>query len=96
MAKTRHTWMLAQEKIVSGDYDLVILDEFTYPPTFGWLDVSEVIAWLREHKPSMLHLVITGRDAPPELIEFADLVTDMRQVKHPFDQGIRAQPGIEF
>jgi cob(I)alamin adenosyltransferase len=63
---------------------------------YGWLDVAEVIAWLREHKPPTLHLIITGRDALPALIEFADLVTEMRKVKHPFDQGIRAQPGIEF
>lgn len=94
--KARHAWGLAQEKVASGDYDLIILDEFTYPLKFGWLDAADVISWLQEHKPPMLHLVITGRDAPPALTEFADLVTEMRQVKHPFDQGIRAQPGIEF
>ena len=55
------------------------------------------MSWLREHKPDSLHLVITGRDAPEELVEYADLVTEMRLVKHPFeDQGINAQPGIEF
>lgn len=95
-AKALHAWEVAQEKIASGDYDLIILDEFTYPLKFGWLDTKDVILWLRENKPSMLHLVITGRDAPPELIEFADLVTEMRKVKHPFDEGVRAQPGIEF
>ncbi len=95
-AKARHGWQLAQEKIASGDYDVVLLDEFTYPLKYGWLDTGEVIAWLRAHKPPMTHVVITGRDAPPELIEFADLVTEMRKVKHPFDRGIRAQPGIEF
>jgi cob(I)alamin adenosyltransferase len=59
--------------------------------------VHAVIAWLREHKPPMLHLVITGRDAPPELIDYADLVTEMRLVKHPYhDQGVRAQAGIEY
>lgn len=96
IAKARHAWTVAQEKIASGDYDLIILDEFTYPLKFEWLDVADVIAWLREHKPSMMHLIITGRDAPPGLIEFADLVTEMRKVKHPFDRGTRAQPGIEF
>lgn len=96
VAKALHAWEVVQEKIASGDYDLVILDEFTYPLKFGWLDTEEVIAWLRENKPPMLHLIITGRDAPPELVDFADLVTEMRKVKHPFDQGIRAQPGIEF
>lgn len=96
VAKALHAWEVAQEKTASGDYDLVILDEFTYPLKYGWLDTAEVIAWLQEHKPPMLHLIITGRDAPPELIDFADLVIEMREVKHPFDQGLRAQPGIEF
>ena len=74
-----------------------MLDEFTYPMTFGWVDTDEVVSWLRDHKPEMLHLVITGRDAPEALVEFADLVTEMRLVKHPFkEQGIKAQPGIEF
>lgn len=60
----------------------------TYPLSFGWLDA---------HRPPMLHLVITGRDALPELVEYADLVTEMRQIKHPYQQqGIRAQPGIEY
>jgi cob(I)alamin adenosyltransferase len=96
-AKAQHGWARAQEKIVSGRYDVVILDEFTYTFKYGWLDVHAVIAWLREHKPPMLHLVITGRDAPPELIDYADLVTEMRLVKHPYhDQGIRAQAGIEY
>jgi cob(I)alamin adenosyltransferase len=96
IAKARHAWELAQEKIASGSYDLILLDEFTYPLAYGWLNAGEVIAWLREHKPEMMHLVITGRGAPPELVQFADLVTEMTNVKHPFDQGIRAQPGIEF
>lgn len=96
VAKSRHAWTVAQEKIASGDYNLVILDEFTYPLKFGWLDVDDVIAWLRDHKPSIVHLIVTGRDAPPALIEFADLVTEMQKIKHPFDSGIRAQPGIEY
>lgn len=95
-AKARHGWAIARQKIVSGAYDLIILDEFTYALTFGWLDVDAVVAWLRENKPEMLHLIITGRDAPDALVEYADLVTEMRLVKHPFDQGIHAQPGIEF
>jgi cob(I)alamin adenosyltransferase len=96
IAKARHGWQMAQEKIGSGDYDLILLDEFTYPLHFGWLDVHEVIDWLRNNKPPELHLVITGRSAPPELVEYADLVTEMAVIKHPFDQGITAQPGIEF
>lgn len=89
-------WRLAQEMISSGDYDLVVLDEFTYPVSYGWLPVTEVIGWLREHRPPGLDLVITGRDAVPELIAFADLVTEMREIKHPFNRGVRARRGIEF
>ena len=96
-ARALHAWKLAQEKIASGGYDLIVLDEFTYPLHFGWLDVKEVIAWLREHKPPMMHLIITGREASQELIDYADLVTEMKKIKHPYEeQGIPAQAGIEF
>lgn len=96
-AKALHGWETAKARIVSGDYDVFLLDEFTYVLHFGWLDTQEVVAWIRDHKPPMLHLIITGRDAPQALIDAADLVTEMRDVKHPFrDQGIGAQPGIEF
>lgn len=96
IAKARHGWQLAQEKIASGAYDLIVLDEFTYPLHFGWLDAAQVIAWLQAHRPADLHLVITGRYAPPALLEYADLVTEMNVIKHPYDRGIPAQPGIEF
>jgi len=89
-------WALAQERIASGRYDLVLLDEFTYPLAFGWLDPEEVVAWLRAHKPPHTHLIITGRNAPQALLDYADLVTEMRKVKHPYDRGLRAQPGIDF
>jgi cob(I)alamin adenosyltransferase len=96
-AKALHGWQTAKQKIASGDYDIFLLDEFTYVMHFGWLDAEEVVAWLRANKPPMLHLIITGRDAPVALIDFADLVTEMREIKHPYnDQGIRAQKGIEF
>ncbi|MBS1252228.1 MAG: Cob(I)yrinic acid a,c-diamide adenosyltransferase [Anaerolineales bacterium] len=95
-AKATHAWEVARDKIASGAYDLIILDEFTYLLKFGWLDTDEVVDWLRENKPPMLHLIITGRDAPPALVDFADLVTDMHKIKHPFDEGVRAQSGIEF
>ncbi|TAJ20181.1 MAG: cob(I)yrinic acid a,c-diamide adenosyltransferase [Dehalococcoidia bacterium] len=96
-ALARAGWARAQEVIMTGEHGLVILDEFTYPLHYGWLDTAEVLAWIAEHKPPMLHLAITGRYAPEALIEAADLVTEMRLVKHPFkEQGIRAQPGIEF
>lgn len=96
-ARARHGWQVAQERIVHSGYDLLVLDEFTYPLHYGWLDVNEVLAWLEEHKPPMLHLIITGRYASQALIDFADLVTEMREIKHPFrEQGIRAQVGIEY
>jgi cob(I)alamin adenosyltransferase len=96
IAHAREGWRLAQEKILSDDYDLILLDEFTYPLHLGWLEVEEVITWLKANKPLRLHLLITGRDAPQELIDYADLVTEMTSVKHPFDQGVPAQPGVEF
>ena len=93
----RAGWARAQELIAADDHAVVILDEFTYPMNYGWVDTDEVVSWLRANKPEMLHLVITGRDAPGPLVEFADLVTEMRPVKHPFEeQGIKAQPGVEF
>lgn len=96
-AKAVHGWEIAKQKISSDQYDVFLLDEFTYVMHYGWLDASEVVAWLSENKPPMLHLIITGRYAPPELIAYADLVTEMTLVKHPFkEQGIRAQRGIEF
>jgi len=96
-ARARHTWTVCQDRIVNGGYDVLILDEFTYLLHYGWLDGNEALAWLEANKPPMLHLVITGRHAPRNLIDFADLVTEMRAIKHPFaEQGIRAQPGIEY
>lgn len=96
-AKAIHGWETAKARIASGEYDVFLLDEFTYALTYGWIETAEVIEWLRQHKPPMLHLIITGRNAPQALIDFADLVTEMREVKHPFrDQGIRAQKGIEY
>ncbi len=93
----RHGWALAQQKIVSGDYDLIVLDEFTYAIKYGWLEAGEVVAWLAANKPPMLHLVITGRDAPQELVDHADLVSRIEAVKHPLrEQGIRGQAGIEY
>jgi cob(I)alamin adenosyltransferase len=96
-ARARHGWQIAQERIVHGNYDLLILDEFTYPLHYGWLDTAAVIDWLKANKPPMLHLIITGRYAPQALVDYADLVTEMRAIKHPLsEQGIRAQAGIEY
>lgn len=91
----RECWEQCKAKMLSGQYDIVILDEMTYAFHYGWLSLDEVIDTLRS-RPPMQHVVITGRDAPQALIDFADLVTEMRKIKHPLDQGIRAQAGIEY
>jgi cob(I)alamin adenosyltransferase len=88
-------WNLAKEKISSDAYDLIVLDELTYLIGLGILAEDEVVALFRA-RPQRLHLVITGRDASQGLIEYADLVTEMRAIKHPFQKGIKAQKGIEF
>ena len=94
-ALARDLWGQCKDKIASGDYDVVLLDEFTYPLAYGWLPTDEVIEFLKQ-RPARTHVIITGRDAPQDLIDYADLVTEMREIKHPFQQGIKAQPGIEF
>ncbi len=88
-------WQTARNLIDSGDFQLVILDELTYLCTWGWVDVAEVVAAV-EGRPSRVNLVITGRDAAPELIEVADTVTEMREVKHAYRQGIAAKRGIDY
>jgi cob(I)alamin adenosyltransferase len=94
-AKGRHAWQVAREKLASGHYDLLILDELTYAVSYGWVDVDDVVAGLRERAPKT-NVVITGRNAAPELIDLADTVTEMRKVKHVFDRGVRAKKGIEY
>ena len=91
----RAHWDDCKEVISTGGYDVVVLDEFTYPLHYGWIPVEDVIDVLKQ-RPAMQHIVITGRNAPDALIEFADLVTEMKVVKHPYDEGIKAQPGVEF
>ena len=88
-------WEICKERMVSGDYDILILDEFTYALHYGWIPVEDALDALRS-RPPRLHVIITGRYAPQELIDFADLVTEMREIKHPYKQGLKAQPGIDF
>jgi len=89
-------WMRVKETLAAGTYDVLILDELTYCLTYRWLDEHEVITALQA-RPIGTHVVVTGRDASPALIEAADLVTEMRVIKHPYrEQGIAAQPGIEL
>ncbi|MGH9279439.1 MAG: cob(I)yrinic acid a,c-diamide adenosyltransferase [Acidimicrobiales bacterium] len=94
-AKGRHAWEVARDKLASGDYDLLILDELTYAVKYGWVPVGDVVDGIRGRAPRT-NVVITGRDAPEEVIEVADTVTEMRKVKHAFDQGITAKKGIEY
>ena len=87
-------WAEVCKKLADPSIDLVILDEFTYAFKFGWLELDPVIEALR-NRPAMQHVIITGRAAPPALVEVADTVTEMGMVKHAFQQGIKAMPGIE-
>lgn len=95
IATSKKTWDFCKEAIQGKRYDMVILDEINYVLGYGFLDLEEVITTLRK-KPDSVHVVLTGRNAPKELIEIADLVTEMKEIKHPFKKGIVAQRGIEF
>ena len=87
-------WAKAKAAILSGEYDLVVLDEVTYPLNWGWLELEDVIATL-EARPKKMHVVLTGRDAPERLIALADTVTEMTKIKHAFEADVPAQRGIE-
>jgi cob(I)alamin adenosyltransferase len=86
---------LAKEKIKSDKYDLIVLDEVTYLSNYKFIDINELIEVLK-NKPERLNIILTGRDADPKLIEIADTVTEMKKIKHCFDDGIKAKKGIEF
>lgn len=88
-------WERARSVIQSGEYGLVVLDEITYPINWGWIDIGDVVAVL-EGRPDTVSVILTGRDAAEQLIEVAHTVTEMRNVKHAFDQGIMAKRGIDY
>ena len=88
-------WDLAREKLLSNEYFMVLLDELTYLMTLGFIKIDTILDAI-SHRREDLHVVVTGRYAPQKLIEIADLVTDMHEVKHPYRNGILAQKGIEF
>ncbi len=94
-AAAREAWEEAMQVLQGGEYELVVLDELNYVLHYGFLDVEEVLRGLRA-RPAHVHVVCTGRNAPPALVEYADLVTEMRKVKHPFDRGILAQRGLDY
>ncbi|WP_339643355.1 cob(I)yrinic acid a,c-diamide adenosyltransferase [Jannaschia helgolandensis] len=89
-------WAKAKELIADPGNRMVLLDEINIAIRYDYVDVAEVVAFLRDHKPPMTHVVLTGRNAKEELIEMADLVTEMELVKHPFRSGVKAQAGVEF
>jgi len=89
-------WAFCQEKIRFGDFDLVVLDEINYCCAYNWLTGAEICDFIREHKPVWQHLVLTGRNAAPEVLELADTATEMAKLKHAFDQGLLAEQGVEF
>jgi cob(I)alamin adenosyltransferase len=95
IARGRHAWSVAREKLSSGDYDLVILDEVTYLVTLGWVPLADVVTAIRDRAPRT-NVIVTGRDAPVELIDLADTATEMVKLRHAFDRGVRAKRGIEF
>lgn len=88
-------WATAKQLIQSGRHRLVILDELTYLCTWGWVDTDDVVATLAG-RPAGMNIIVTGRDCPQAIIDIADTVTEMRKVKHAFDQGIVAKKGIEY
>ena len=91
----RDAWRLAKMRIEKGKHRLVVLDEITYPINWAWIDEDEVVSTIAG-RPANVNVVVTGRDAPTGLIEIADTVTEMRPVKHAYDQGIGAIRGIDF
>jgi cob(I)alamin adenosyltransferase len=94
-AVARTAWDHAREVIDGGGYRLVVLDEVTYPINWGWIDIDEVVDAL-ESRPEDVSVIITGRDAPSELVDMADTVTEMRKVKHAYDSGVMARRGIDY
>ncbi|MBP0617303.1 cob(I)yrinic acid a,c-diamide adenosyltransferase [Jiella mangrovi] len=95
IAAAKAAWERAQAMIMDDEHDLVLLDEMNIVLRYDYLDIAEVVAFLKD-KPANKHVVVTGRNAKDELIDLADLVTEMEMIKHPFRSGVKAQKGIEF
>lgn len=96
IAAAQNGWKIAQEQILDPKIQFVLLDEINIALRYDYLDIDEVVDFLLHRKPAMTHVCLTGRNAKPELIEAADLVTEMTLLKHPFRDGVKAQKGIEF
>lgn len=93
---SREIWEFSKQKILSEEFDLVILDEINYCCGYGWISGQEIADFIKNDKPTWLHLVLTGRNAAPEVIEAADTVTEMVKIKHAYASGIKAEQGVEF
>ena len=96
IAAAENGWRIAKEQILDPDIQFVLLDEINIALRYDYLDIDDVVDFLLTQKPAMTHVCLTGRNAKPELIEAADLVTEMALVKHPFGDGVKAQKGVEF
>ena len=96
VAAASAAWEKAKELIRDEGNSMVLLDEINIALRYDYLDINDIVAFLKSEKPAMTHVVLTGRNAKEELIEIADLVTEMELVKHPFRFGIKGQPGVEF
>ena len=92
----REAWKTCQDKVNSGIYDMVIWDEIHCAIDYGFLPLAPVLEFLREHRPANVHIVLTGRHASPEIIEIADMVSDIQEIKHHYTNGVPGQHGIEF
>lgn len=93
---SRKIWEFSKQKIQSQDYDFVLLDEINYCCGYNWISGQEIALFIRQQKPAWMHLVLTGRNAAPEVINIANTVTEMTKIKHAYAQGIKAQQGVEF
>ena len=96
IAMAEKGWAKAKELILDPNIQLVLLDEINIALRYDYLNIAEVVAFLRDEKPPLTHVILTGRNAKDDLIEIADLVTEMTLIKHPFRSGIKAQKGVEF
>ena len=96
VAAAQNGWRIAKEQILDPEIQFVLLDEINIALRYEYLDIDEVVDFLLTEKPDMTHVCLTGRNAKPELIEAADLVTEMTLTKHPFKDGVKAQKGVEF
>lgn len=93
---SRKIWEFSKEKIRSKAFDLVLLDEINYCTGYQWISGQEIADFIKNEKPAWMHLILTGRNAAPEVIALADTVTEMTLLKHAYSQGIKAEQGIEF